>query len=157
MTNNYINIYNNLIKFSRNKKLFRIFTQKYTFSDRLMIFLLHFSFFLKIYKNKENQRIMQSIYDYIFKQLELTIRETGYGDMSINKKMKIYINTFHSLLAKIDKWENFSDNEKNDLLRNFFNHEGEINDLSKYFEKYRLFLVKSSLNLFTKGVINLDL
>ena len=46
--------------------------------------------------------------------------------------------------------------KKNDLLRNFFNHEGEINDLSKYFEKYRLFLVKSSLNLFTKGVIKLD-
>ena len=100
---------------------------------------------------------MQSIYDYIFKQLELTIRETGYGDMSINKKMKIYINTFHSLLLKIDKWENFSDNEKDDLLRNFFNYEGEINDLSKYFEKYRLFLIKSSLNLFTKGVIKLDL
>ena len=101
MSDTYINIYNNLIKFSRNKKLFRIFTKKDTFSDRLMIFLLHFSFFLKIYKNKENQRIMQSIYDYIFKQLELTIRETGYGDMSINKKMKIYINTLHSLLLKI--------------------------------------------------------
>ena len=156
MNKNYINIYNNLIKFSRNKKLFRIFTKKDTFSDRLMIFLLHFSFFLKIYKNKENQRIMQSIYDYIFKQLELSIREIGYGDVTINKKMKIYINTFHSLLNKIEIWENLTEVNKDDLLRSFFNYEGEIKDLSKYFEKYRLFLIKSSLNLFTKGVINPD-
>ena len=156
MTDNYINIYNNLIKFSRNKKLFRIFTKKDTFSDRLMIFLLHFSFFLKIYKNKENQRIMQSIYDYIFKQLELSIREIGYGDVTINKKMKTYINTFHSLLNKIEIWEDLTEVNRDDLLRSFFNYEGEIKDLSKYFDKYRLFLIKSSLNLFTKGVIKLD-
>ena len=100
---------------------------------------------------------MQSIYDYIFKQIELSIREIGYGDMSINKKMKTYINTFHSLLLKIDKWETFHNNERDDLLRNFFSYQGEIKDLTIYFEKYRLFLTKSSLNSFTKGVIKSDL
>ena len=55
MNKNYINIYNNLIKFSRNKKLFSIFTKEDSFSDRLIIFLLHFGFFLKIYKNNENR------------------------------------------------------------------------------------------------------
>ena len=128
-----------------------------TFSDRLMIFLIHFSFFLKIYKNSENQQLMQSIYDYIFNQLELSIREIGYGDMSINKKMKNYINTFHSLLSEIDKWDTYNDDEKDNLLRNFFSYQGEINDLTKYFEKYRLFLTKSSLNSFAKGVIKSDL
>ena len=88
MSENYINIYNNLVNFSRNKKLFTEFTKEDTFSDRLIIFLLHFAFFLKIYKNNENQDKMQNIYDYIFKQIELNIREIGYGDMSINKKMK---------------------------------------------------------------------
>ena len=156
MNKNYINIYNNLIKFSRNKKLFSIFTKEDSFSDRLIIFLLHFGFFLKIYKNNENQQKMQNIYDYIFKQLELSIREIGYGDVTINKKMKTYINTFHSLLNKIEIWENLTEVNKDDLLRSFFNYEGEIKDLSKYFEKYRLFLIKSSLNLFTKGVIKLD-
>ena len=157
MSKNYINIYNNLIKFSRNKKLFSIFTKEDSFSDRLIIFLLHFGFFLKIYKNNENQQKMQNIYDYIFKQLELSIREIGYGDVTINKKMKTYINTFHSLLNKIEIWEDLTEVNRDDLLRSFFNYEGEIKDLSKYFEKYRLFLIKSSLNLFTKGVIKLDL
>ena len=156
MNKNYINIYNNLIKFSRNKKLFSIFTKEDSFSDRLIIFLLHFGFFLKIYKNNENQQKMQNIYDYIFKQLELSIREIGYGDVTINKKMKTYINTFHSLLNKIEIWEDLTEDNRDDLLRSFFNYEGEIKDLSKYFDKYRLFLIKSSLNLFTKGVIKLD-
>ena len=156
MNKNYINIYNNLIKFSRNKKLFSIFTKEDSFSDRLIIFLLHFGFFLKIYKNNENQQKMQNIYDCIFEQLELSIREIGYGDVSINKKMKTYINTFHSLLNKIEIWEDLTEVNRDDLLRSFFNYEGEIKDLSKYFEKYRLFLIKSSLNLFSKGVVKLD-
>ena len=95
MDQNYINIYNNLIRFSRNKNIFKIFTNKDSFSDRLTIFLFHFGFFLKTYKNNENKQKMQKIYDYIFRQLELSIREIGYGDASINKKMKTYINTFY--------------------------------------------------------------
>ncbi len=118
--------------------------------------MLHFAFFLKNFKDNENHQKIQNIYDYIFKQLELSIREIGYGDMSINKQMKTYINTFHFLLEKIDLWEKLNDNKKDDLLRGLFNYNGDIKDLTKYFEKYRLFLLKSSLNLFTKGVIKPD-
>ena len=157
MSENYINIYNNLVNFSRNKKLFETFTNEDTFSDRLIIFLLHFGFFLKIYKNNENQQKMQNIYDYIFKQLEFSIRELGYGDMSINKKMKTYISIFHSLLEKIDLWESIDIKKKNNLLRGFINYNGDIENLTNYFEKYRSFLLKSSLNLFIKGVIKTDL
>ena len=157
MKENYINIYNNLVKFSRNKNLFKTFTKEDTFSDRLMIFLLHFAFFLKIYKNNENQDKMQNIYDYIFKQIELNIREIGYGDMSINKKMKSYINIFHTLLKKIDTWEEIDHKKRDDLLRSFLNYNKDMRNLSKYFEKYRLFLLKSSLNLFIKGVVNPEL
>ena len=157
MSKNYINVYNNLVNFSRNKNLFKTFTKVDTFSDRLFIFMLHFGFFLKNFKDNKNQQKIQSIYDYIFRQLELSIREIGYGDMSINKKMKTYISTFHYLLKKIDLWENLNDNRRDDLLRDLFDYRGDINDLTKYFEKYRLFLLKSSLNLFIKGVIKTDL
>ena len=97
---------------------------------------------------------MQNIYDYIFKQIELNIREIGYGDMSINKKMKSYINIFHTLLKKIDTWEKIDDKKRDDLLKSFLNYNKDMRNLSKYFEKYRLFLLKSSLNLFVKGVVN---
>jgi len=154
MNDNYINIYNNLIKFSRNKNIFKIFTDNDTFSDRLIIFLFHFAFFLKIYKNHKNKDKMQKIYDYIFRQLELSIREIGYGDTSVNKKMKTYINTFYSILDKIQNWENLNDSLKNNLFKNFLNFNDEMTDLSRYFDKYILFLKKSTLNSFIKGVIN---
>ena len=103
MNNKYINIYNSLVNLSRNKDLYKNFTVQDTFSDRLIFFLIHFAFFLKAFK-KNDKKILQDIYDYIFKQLELSIREIGYGDASINKKMKDYINLFHSIIIKIENW-----------------------------------------------------
>ena len=62
----------------------------------MTFFLLHFAFILKNFKNDQNNRkYLQEIYDFNFRQLELSIREIGYGDQSINKKMKDYINLFH--------------------------------------------------------------
>ena len=81
-----------MIKLTTNKNLYKHLNKQDTFSDRLVIFLIHFAFFLKVYKNKDNSKLLQEIYDFVFRQLELSIREIGYGDQSINKKMKNYIN-----------------------------------------------------------------
>ena len=156
MNKEYINIYNNLVNISRNKKIFNIFTNKDTFSDRLTILLFHVGFFIKQYKNQINKKEMQNIYDYIFRQLELSIREIGYGDASINKKMKNYLNVFHSMLEKIENWEVITDQEKEEFLKSYINFEGNLNDLSIYFNKYCIFLSKKPFNLFTKGVIKID-
>jgi len=86
MKNNYLYLYNNLIKLATNKDLYINFKKQDTFSERLTFFLLHFAFFLKNFKNQNNSIILQEIYDFNFRQLELSIREIGYGDQSINKK-----------------------------------------------------------------------
>ena len=91
MNNKYHYLYNNLIKLSRNKTLYKNFVKQDTFSDRLIFFLIHFAFFVKNYKNEENSKILQEIYDFIFRQLELSIREIGYGDQSINKKSNFFL------------------------------------------------------------------
>ena len=88
---NYINIYNNFIKLTTNKFLYKDHDKQDTFNDRLVLFLIHFAFFLKVFKSRENEKKLQEIYDFNFRQLELSIREIGYGDQSINKKMKDYI------------------------------------------------------------------
>ena len=49
-----------------------------------------------------SKKILQEIYDFNFRQLELSIREIGYGDQSINKKMKDYINVFQKLKNEKD-------------------------------------------------------
>jgi cytochrome b pre-mRNA-processing protein 3 len=48
MNMNYINFYNNLIKLTTNKSLYKnLINETDTFCDRLSLFLFHFAFFLK--------------------------------------------------------------------------------------------------------------
>ena len=154
MNEKYIHIYNNLINFSRNKDLYIKLNRDDNFSDRLTIFLLHFSFFLKNFKNDENKKILQEIYDFNFRQLELSIREIGYGDQSINKKMKNYINLFHSMISEIHFWDDLTKQEKLKKI-SFFLSDFQNNDfLLDYFEDFNTNLSKKTLNSYLKSVIN---
>ena len=112
MDQNYINIYNNLINYSRNKDLYISLNRQDNFSDRLTFFLIHFAFFLKNYKNEENKEILQKIYDFILRHLELRIREIGYGVNYINKKMKVYLNLFHEIVLEIHFWNDLDKHKK---------------------------------------------
>ncbi len=154
MKNNYLNFYNNLIKLSTNKDLYRDFNRQDNFSDRLVIFLLHFSFILKNFKNKNNTVILQDIYDYNFRQLELSIREIGYGDQTINKKMKDYINLFHSMVSEVHFWDKLSKDQKLKKISLFLIDFNNIEYLLEYFEKFNENLSKKTLNSFLKSVSN---
>ena len=86
--------------------------------------------------------------------MELSIREIGYGDQSINKKMKDYINLFHSIISEIHFWSNLDLKDKKKIISNFFENFGEIDYLVDYFEEYRQNLSKKTLNLYLKSVSN---
>ena len=154
MNEKYIHVYNNLINFTRNKDLYKNLEREDHFSDRLTLFLLHFSFFLKNFKNNENKKILQEIYDFNFRQLELSIREIGYGDQSINKKMKDYINLFHSMVSEIHFWEDLSKSEKFKKISFFLSDFNNIDYLLNYFEEFNLNLSKKTLNSYLKSVSN---
>ena len=140
---------------TRNKDLYKDFKKKDEFSDRLIFFLIHFAFFFKTYKSNENKKILQEIYDFNFRQLELSIREIGYGDQSINKKMKIYINLFHEIIDKIHFWDELDNIKKKQIFRNYVSQVDNPQLLIKYFENYLVFLKKNTLNSYIKSVINL--
>ena len=152
MSLNYINIYNNLVNLTRNKDLYKYFDKQDTFSDRLTFLLIHFAFFLKVFKNTCDKEVLQEIYDFVFRQLELSIREIGYGDQSINKKMKDYINLFYGLLDKIHNWEDLSIESKESILLSFIENNGNTANLVDYFDKYRQNLLNNTLNSYLKGV-----
>ena len=154
MDKKYLNIYNNLINYTRNKDLYKSLNREDNFSDRLTLFLLHFSFFLKNFKNVKNKTILQEIYDFNFRQLELSIREIGYGDQSINKKMKDYINLFHSMVSEIHFWDNLNRQEKLTKFSVFLIDFGNIEHLLDYFEKFNENLSKKTLNSYLKSVNN---
>ena len=154
MNDNYIHVYNNLINYTRNKELYKNLNREDNFADRLTLFLLHFSFILKNFKKEENKKVLQEIYDFNFRQLELSIREIGYGDQSINKKMKIYINLFHAMVSEIHFWDNLNKEQKINKFSIFLNDFSNIDELIDYFDKFNLNLSKKTLNSYLKSVIN---
>jgi cytochrome b pre-mRNA-processing protein 3 len=152
MYNKYINLYNKFILLTTNKDLYVLKRKKDNFSDRISIFLIHFALFLVIFKNEENKKKLQVIYDFLFKQIELSIREIGYGDQSINKKMKDYVNLFHNILSKLHFWNNSSYLTKKKLLSFFLSDFTNISYLVQYFDQYVLNLSKNSLKSYLKSV-----
>ena len=154
MSSMYLNLYNNFISLTTNKMLYKGLKNQDIFADRLKIFLIHFAFFLKIYKSKDNKKILQEIYDFNFRQLELSIREIGYGDQSINKKMKVYINIFHSMVSDVHYWHKLDKSEKNKKLSSILENFGQTDELVDYFDKYSENLSKISLNSYLKSVNN---
>ena len=113
------------------------------------------AFFLKAYKSESTKKNLQNLYDFIFKQIELSIREIGYGDASINKKMKLYVNLMHSIINEIDLWENINTSQKVKFFSNFIDVNKDSTFFVNYFNKYALYLSKKSFNYFTKDVISL--
>ena len=153
MKNKFLNIYNNLVKLTRNKKIFEKLSKEETFSDRLVLLMFHFAFFLKVYKDSKNKNELQQIHDFFFKQLDLSIREIGYGDASINKKMKEYINLFFFIINKIDKWNHLTEQKKSIFLSNLLNIEENASFMINYFDNYVNYLQNNTFNYFTKDVI----
>tara|TARA_B100000029_G_C17400411_1_gene896839 strand:- start:133 stop:606 length:474 start_codon:yes stop_codon:yes gene_type:complete len=156
MDNNYLNFYNNLVNLTRNKSLYENFTKHDTFSDRLIIFLFHFAFFLNVFKSDSIKQDLQKIFDFIFWQLELSIREVGYGDATINKKMKNYINIFYSIISSIERWDELNYDKKNEILHKYIKINKNSSILINYFDNYKHYLKKNTLNSLLKGVIKLN-
>ena len=152
MNDIYLNIYNKLIKLTRNKNLYNI-KKKDTFYDRMVIFFFHLGFLLKVYKNIETKDNLQKFFDFCVRQIELSIREIGYGDATINKKMKEYINLFYSIVDRIDKWEDKDSNQRYQILKLYIDDISNYEKFVEYFEKYKNKLTKITFNNITEDVL----
>ena len=153
MIKEFLNLYNTLVNLSRNKSLFSIFTDKDTFSDRILILMFHFAFFLRAYKNDNDKEYLQKFFDYFFRQIELSLREIGYGDVSINKKMKDYINIFYSILDKINDWNKLDNDKKGEILGFYYRLKDNRLKIVNYFDNFEIYLSKTTLKSFTKSVL----
>ena len=139
MNDIYINIYNNLIKLTRNKYLYNTRKQD-SFYDRMIIFFLHLSFILKTFKNIESKNNLQNFFDYCIRQIELSVREIGYGDATINKKMKQYVNLLFSIINEINDWEHKNKDEKKKILKIYIEDSLNYDFYVHYFDKYMNFI-----------------
>ena len=156
MKHNYLNIYNNLIKLTRNKNLYLKLEKKDTFSDRLIFLFIHLALFFRRFKTEIPKNDLQELFDFIVRQLELSIREIGYGDVTVNKKMKEFVNLFYTILNHIETTELKKQGINLSIFVNYVNIEKNLDFYDDYFTKYRNFLSKNTLNNFTKDIINFN-
>ena len=156
MKYNYLNIYNNLIKLTRNKKLYLNLEKDDTFSERLIFLFFHLALFLKHFKTSIPSKNLQELFDFVIRQIELSIREIGYGDVAINKKMKDFVNLFYSIVDNIETLDLTNNENQLSLLKKYLNTDKNLDFYADYFNKYRLFLTKNTLKNFTKDIINLN-
>ena len=119
----------------------------------MIILFFHLSFLFKEYKEVENKDKIQKFFDYCIRQIELSIREIGYGDATINKKMKDYVNLLFSIINKIDKWDIKNDDEKLEIIKIYIEDSYNCKSYLDYFEKFRVFLSKNTFNNLTKDII----
>tara|TARA_B100001175_G_C19357404_1_gene565399 strand:- start:29 stop:442 length:414 start_codon:yes stop_codon:yes gene_type:complete len=105
---------------------------KDTFETRVFLMFIHFSIMLIVYKNKKIN-FPQNEYDNLFYSIENNLRELGFGDIAVNKKMKSLNKIFYDILLKINiKGQQFEINEN--LIVKYFN---EFDDNNRI--KYKLF------------------
>ena len=134
-----VDIYNTLLFLSRKIFFYKKIKLKDNFETRIYLMFMHFSVFLIIYKYKK-VKFPQLIYDDLFFCIENNLRELGYGDVSVNKKMKDLNKIFYDILLKInDKKQGFKLNQK--LVIKYFNEFSNLNDdkyelFERYFERF---------------------
>ncbi len=121
----------------------------------MIIFFFHLGLLLKVHKNIEKKDNLQKFFDYSVRQIELSIREIGYGDATINKKMKNYINLLFSIIDKIDKWEKMDSVQKIEIFKIYISDLNNNEYYVEYFDKYVLFLRKNTFKNLSKDIITL--
>ena len=158
-------LYNNILLLSRNKLFFTEFDLSDTFQNRIYLIFMHVSFlFIKIKRGsqKEIYKVFyQKMFDMIFDNIELNMREIGYGDTVINKNMKFLVKNFYNILINC---ENFSNRDLNSK-KMFFSTYLKLNNMRKkadnislieYFVKYQAFCFDLTPDSVLKGDLNFN-
>lgn len=122
--------------------------------------LFHFSIILLIFKRK-SLKFNQDKYDSLFHNIENNLRELGFGDISVNKKMKDLNKILYDILLKINikGIEKFEIN--GNLLTKYFNNINTSNNrdlviFKEYFVKFYDFCFELSPDIMLREAIKFD-
>ena len=107
---------------------------------------LHYSIILFIQKQRGNKPDQEN-YNNLFFSIESNLRELGFGDVSVNKKMKILNKIFYDILVKLKITQNHFKLNKI-LLNKYFNkinnNDGKIDKFNLYFDNFYNFCFELS-------------
>ena len=151
-------LYNKLVELSRNIFFYKEILVKDNFETRINLIFVHFSILLLIFKDRKI-KFHQQIFDNIFLNIEYHIRELGYGDVTVNKKMKTLTRVFYDILLKLNKSKTKDFKADGKILKTYFepasaNITMSITSLATYFNVFYNFCFELKTNNMLKGQIN---
>ena len=154
----YNSLYSKLVELSRNIFFYKEISLKDNFETRINLIFIHFSIILIIFKKRKNE-FPQDIFDNIFTNIEYHIRELGYGDVAVNKKMKTLTRIFYDILLKINKSKSDDFETNNVILQTYFEHVNTnssilTDDLCAYFVNFFNYCFELKNDNMLKGLIN---
>ena len=127
------NLYSKTLIDSRNPDIFKNHLPD-DLNHKVLVFLIFLS---KIFNNvSKNDKNYQKFFDYIFSRIEIDLRELGYGDMSVNKKMKIIVTKFYSILVDFKNFPDQAMDYKHQILSKYFSKIEHIEDFIEILNKY---------------------
>ena len=153
-----LELYNILLTLSRNRFFYEKIHLSDTFETRIYLMFIHFSLILKIFKRKK-KKFNQNEYDYLFNNIEYNLRELGFGDITVNKKMKELNKILYDILLKIKTQSNENDNLNFKLISKYFDvfknsNQYNYKEFEGYFKSFYDFCYKLPLENMLKKVIN---
>ncbi len=110
-----------MLNLSRNKFFYSKLKLEDVFETRLFLMFFHFSILMICFK-KKGKKFNQKTYDVFFHNIENNLRELGFGDVTVNKKMKEFNKILYDILLKLDnqKIEKNTISINKNLIKNYF-------------------------------------
>tara|TARA_Y100001935_G_scaffold255013_1_gene266076 strand:+ start:944 stop:1510 length:567 start_codon:yes stop_codon:yes gene_type:complete len=141
-------IYQNIIERSRSKFFYLNLDIDDSFESRFDIIILHSFIIFYFLKNisKNEKTLSQFLFDFMFNDFDNNLREMGFGDIAVNKKMKVFITAFYGRITNyskgVDLIQKYNDDKilKQALLNNIYKGK-ELN--SQYVNFFKQYIIKN--------------
>ena len=154
-------IYQNIIERSRSKFFYLDMDIDDSFESRFDIIILHsfiVFYFLKDISESE-KKLSQFLFDFMFNDFDNNLREMGFGDIAVNKKMKVFITAFYGRIANYSQGVDQIQDNNNDeilnkaILNNIYKGKKSSDSYLKFFKKY----IIGNLNFFKSRDIDINI
>ena len=154
-------IYQNIIERSRSKFFYLNLDIEDSFESRFDIIILHsFIIFYYLKNSSDNEKkLSQFLFDFMFEDFDNNLREMGFGDIAVNKKMKVFITAFYGRIANYSKGvDQIKNNQENEILNqailnNIYKGKNSNTRFLNFFRKY----IIDNLNFFNSRDLKINI
>ena len=151
-------IYQNIIERSRSKFFYLKLGIYDDIESRFDLIILHSFFIFYYFKNLSSKKseYSQILFDTMFNDFDNNLREMGFGDIAVNKKMKVFVTAFYGRISQysigMDKGNQNQDfvNLDNAIKNNIYKGRTIDKNNIEYFRNYML----NNINFFSSRTID---